>query len=95
MADPAAIGLENISKSFGDVHANRGISLTIRRGRVLALLGENGAGKSTLMSILAGQLSRTAAGFCAMASRSSFPRPKRLSKPASAWSISISSSSRP
>ena len=50
------IKLEAISKSFGDVHANRGISLEIDEGRILALLGENGAGKSTLMSILAGQL---------------------------------------
>ena len=54
-ADPV-IRLERISKSFGSVHANRNISLEIRRGRVLALLGENGAGKSTLMSMLAGQL---------------------------------------
>jgi simple sugar transport system ATP-binding protein len=54
-ADPV-IRLERISKSFGSVHANRNISLDIRSGRVLALLGENGAGKSTLMSMLAGQL---------------------------------------
>jgi len=53
--DPV-IRLEGISKSFGSVHANRDISLEIRKGRVLALLGENGAGKSTLMSMLAGQL---------------------------------------
>ncbi len=53
--DPV-IRLEGISKSFGPVQANRNISLEIRRGRVLALLGENGAGKSTLMSMLAGQL---------------------------------------
>jgi len=50
------IRLENISKSFGEVHANRDVNLEIVPGRVLALLGENGAGKSTLMSILAGQL---------------------------------------
>ncbi|MBW2710977.1 MAG: ATP-binding cassette domain-containing protein, partial [Deltaproteobacteria bacterium] len=50
------IRLENISKSFGAVHANRKINLDICSGKIMALLGENGAGKSTLMSILAGQL---------------------------------------
>jgi ABC-type uncharacterized transport system ATPase subunit len=50
------IQLENISKSFGAVHANRKINLDICSGKIMALLGENGAGKSTLMSILAGQL---------------------------------------
>lgn len=55
----AQIRLENISKSFGDVQANKDVSLSIVPGKVLALLGENGAGKSTLMSILAGQLQPT------------------------------------
>ncbi len=53
------IRLENISKTFGKVEANKSVNLTIKPGRVLALLGENGAGKSTLMSILAGQLQPT------------------------------------
>ena len=53
---PSNIRLENISKSFGAVHANRNIHLGIHSGKIKALLGENGAGKSTLMSILAGQL---------------------------------------
>ena len=53
---PPLVRLEGISKSFGEVHANRGINLDIEEGKILALLGENGAGKSTLMSILAGQL---------------------------------------
>ncbi|TVM19704.1 ABC transporter ATP-binding protein [Oceanidesulfovibrio indonesiensis] len=55
-AEPPLVHLENISKSFGKVHANKDITLDIRPGRILALLGENGAGKSTLMSILAGKL---------------------------------------
>jgi simple sugar transport system ATP-binding protein len=52
---PSLIRLEGICKRFGAVEANAGISLDIRPGKVLALLGENGAGKSTLMGILSGR----------------------------------------
>ncbi len=52
-----AVELEGISKTFpGGVEANKNITLRVRRGEVLGLLGENGAGKSTLMNILYGLL---------------------------------------
>ncbi len=49
-----AIELRGIDKSFGLVHANKDINLTVRKGTIHGIIGENGAGKSTLMSILYG-----------------------------------------
>lgn len=46
--------MRGISKSYPGVRALRNVDLQLRRGEVLALLGENGAGKSTLIKILGG-----------------------------------------
>ncbi|MBR2189963.1 MAG: sugar ABC transporter ATP-binding protein [Eubacterium sp.] len=48
------VRMEHISKSFPGVKALEDVSLDVKRGKVLALMGENGAGKSTLMKILTG-----------------------------------------
>ncbi len=48
------LDITNLSKSFGSVHANRDITLDVRRGEIVALLGENGAGKSTLVNQIFG-----------------------------------------
>ena len=49
-----AIRLENVTKRFGHVTANSDVSLEIKRGEILSLLGENGSGKTTLMNMLSG-----------------------------------------
>ncbi len=52
--------MENITKQFGDMFANKDINFDVRRGEVHTLLGENGAGKSTLMNVLFGLYQPTA-----------------------------------
>ncbi|TFH08948.1 MAG: ABC transporter ATP-binding protein [Candidatus Thorarchaeota archaeon] len=57
MSSEYAVELEGITKIFsGGVQANKNITIKVRKGEVIGLLGENGAGKSTLMNILYGLL---------------------------------------
>lgn len=46
--------MEGISKEFSGVKALKNVDLNVKKGEILALVGENGAGKSTLMNILSG-----------------------------------------
>jgi len=54
MDDHDLLRMENISKAFPGVQALDNVSLDVRTGEILGLIGENGAGKSTLMKILSG-----------------------------------------
>lgn len=54
MAAEYAIEMRGITKTFGSVVANKDVNLTLRKGEILALLGENGSGKTTLMNMLSG-----------------------------------------
>lgn len=53
------LAARNVAKSYGSVHALKGVNFDIHRGQVTTLFGENGAGKSTLMKVLSGVIQPT------------------------------------
>ena len=53
-----AVSMQDISMSFGGIHAVDHASITLRKGEVMGLLGHNGAGKTVLVKILSGALKR-------------------------------------
>lgn len=54
MSNNLAVELKGITKVFGQVVANKNVNLQVRRGEILAILGENGSGKTTLMNMVSG-----------------------------------------
>ena len=54
MSNEIWLRVDELSKRFGEVQALDDVSLTFKRGEVLALVGENGAGKSTMMRLIEG-----------------------------------------
>jgi ABC-2 type transport system ATP-binding protein len=58
-AEPAAITVDGLTRTFGEVTAVDGLDLTIRQGEIYGLLGPNGAGKSTTVKMLCTLLAPT------------------------------------
>jgi branched-chain amino acid transport system ATP-binding protein len=57
---PTVLEVRDVAKSFGGVHAVRGVSFDVYEGEILGLIGPNGSGKSTLFNCILGQLTPTA-----------------------------------
>ncbi|MFZ4774387.1 MAG: ABC transporter ATP-binding protein [Terrimicrobiaceae bacterium] len=52
----SALTIENLTVSYGDIHAVKGISFEVRKGEIFTLIGANGAGKSSALRAISGLL---------------------------------------
>jgi branched-chain amino acid transport system permease protein len=59
-ADPTALSAEGVERAFGGLLALGGVSLEIREGEIVGLIGPNGSGKTTLINVVSGLLRPTA-----------------------------------
>ncbi len=91
-AATVALSVRGVTKTYGDLVANDEVGLDVRRGEILALLGENGAGKSTLVKVLSG-LVLPDSGEVLVGGTVLLPGdPEAARRPGSAWCTSISCS---
>ncbi len=88
MTSDTVLALDGLTKRFGTVLANDAVDLELRRGEVLALLGENGAGKTTLMNMLFGHYMPDA-GRVRVAGEDGVLRPLPLGHPQAALAAGI------
>lgn len=80
-----AIELRGITKTFGSVVANENVDLSLRKGEILALLGENGSGKTTLMNMLSGIYQPDSGQILVGGKEVSISSPEDAKNSASAW----------
>ena len=69
------LSVRGLSKNYGHISALNNVSLDLRPGEILAIVGDNGAGKSTLLRILSGDLTPTSGEIVVGSSPTSFKRP--------------------
>ena len=58
-AEPFALELKDLRKSFGKTEIIRGVNLAVKHGERVAIIGPNGAGKSTLFNLISGRFGAT------------------------------------
>src|SRR5689334_11898025 len=75
---PTLLSVQNLSKSYGGVHAVRGVSFELRAGEILALIGPNGAGKSTCFDMLNGQISSNSGRISLLGIETAGKRPREI-----------------
>ena len=72
------LSVEGLSKSYGGVHAVRGVSFALQSGEILALIGPNGAGKSTCFNMLNGQTAPDAGSVHVLARDTTGMKPREV-----------------
>jgi branched-chain amino acid transport system ATP-binding protein len=72
------LSVENLSKSWGGVHAVRSVSFSLHAGEILALIGPNGAGKSTCFDMLNGQISSNSGRISLLGVDTTGKRPREI-----------------
>jgi branched-chain amino acid transport system ATP-binding protein len=75
---PTLLSVEGLSKSYGGVHAVRGVTFALKAGEILALIGPNGAGKSTCFDMLNGQTTPSAGRIILLGKDTTGERPRQI-----------------
>jgi branched-chain amino acid transport system ATP-binding protein len=77
-AAPTLLSVDGLTKSYGGVHAVRGVSFSLKAGEILALIGPNGAGKSTCFDMLNGQITPNSGRISLMGRDTAGKRPRAI-----------------